>query len=301
MAAIDIGSNAARLLINEVRDGDDGEPDFVKLNLVRVPLRLGFDVFETGTISQARADMLIETLKSYRHLLNAYGVHHFTACATSAMRDAHNAVEILDRAKRETGIEVEVVSGEKEASLIYENHFAETFGKSGSFFYIDVGGGSTELTLFNNGRLQAKRSFDIGTIRLLKGMVSSATWDEMKDYLKEQTKGLRDIRAIGSGGNINKVFSLSRRKEGKPLELEQLRDYHREMGSISVDRRMKLYKLREDRADVIVHALSVYINAMRWSGCDEIHVPKIGLADGLIHHLYDEIISRTGLAGTDQA
>ncbi len=301
MAAIDIGSNAARLLINEVRDGDDGEPDFVKLNLIRVPLRLGFDVFETGTISQARADMLIETLKSYRHLLNAYGVTHFTACATSAMRDARNAAEILDRARRETGIEVEVVSGEKEASLIYENHFAETFGKSGSFLYIDVGGGSTELTLFNNGRLQAKRSFDIGTIRLLKGMVSAATWDEMKDYLKEQTKGLREVRAIGSGGNINKVFSLSRRKEGKPLELEQLRDYHREMGSISVDRRMKLYKLREDRADVIVHALSVYINAMRWAGCDEIHVPKIGLADGLIHHLYDEIVNRTGLDGTDPA
>lgn len=301
MAAIDIGSNAARLLINEVIDGDDGEPDFVKLNLVRVPLRLGFDVFETGTISQARADMLIETLKSYRHLLNAYGVTRFTACATSAMRDARNAAEILDRARRETGIEVEVVSGEKEASLIYENHFAETFGKSGSFLYIDVGGGSTELTLFNNGRLQAKRSFDIGTIRLLKGMVSAATWDEMKDYLKEQTKGLRDIRAIGSGGNINKVFSLSRKKEGKPLELEQLRDYHREMGSISVERRMKLYKLREDRADVIVHALSVYINAMRWAGCEEIHVPKIGLADGLIHHLYDEIVSRSGLAATDPA
>jgi exopolyphosphatase/guanosine-5'-triphosphate,3'-diphosphate pyrophosphatase len=289
LAAIDIGSNAARLLINEVMDGDDGTPEFVKLNLVRVPLRLGFDVFDTGMISQARADMLIQTLKSYRHLLNAYGVTHFTACATSAMRDAKNAKEILGRASRETGISIEVISGEKEATLIYENHFAETFGRSGSFLYIDVGGGSTELTLFTNGRLQAKRSFDIGTIRLLKDMVNAMKWEEMKEYLKDQTKGLKELRAIGSGGNINKVFSLSRRKEGKPLELDQLRDYHRELGSISVERRMKLYKLREDRADVIVHALTIYINAMRWAGCDEIHVPKIGLADGLIHHLYDEI------------
>jgi len=289
LAAIDIGSNAARLLINEVKDGDDGTPEFVKLNLVRVPLRLGFDVFDTGMISQARADMLIQTLKSYRHLLNAYGVTHFTACATSAMRDAKNAKEILGRASRETGISIEVISGEKEATLIYENHFAETFGRSGSFLYIDVGGGSTELTLFTNGRLQAKRSFDIGTIRLLKDMVNAPKWEEMKEYLKDQTKGLKELRAIGSGGNINKVFSLSRRKEGKPLELDQLRDYHRELGSISVERRMKLYKLREDRADVIVHALTIYINAMRWAGCDEIHVPKIGLADGLIHHLYDEI------------
>ena len=289
LAAIDIGSNAARLLINEVKDGDDGTPEFIKINLVRVPLRLGFDVFDTGMISQARADMLIETLKSYRHLLNAYGVTHFTACATSAMRDAKNAREILVRASHETGINVEVVSGEKEATLIYENHFAETFGRSGSFLYIDVGGGSTELTLFTQGRLQAKRSFDIGTIRLLKDMVNASKWEDMKEYLKEQTKGLKDLKAIGSGGNINKVFSLSRRKEGKPLELEQLRDYHRELGSISVERRMKLYKLREDRADVIVHALTIYINAMRWSGCGEIHVPKIGLADGLIHHLYDEI------------
>jgi exopolyphosphatase/guanosine-5'-triphosphate,3'-diphosphate pyrophosphatase len=289
LAAIDIGSNAARLLINEVKDGDDGTPEFVKLNLVRVPLRLGFDVFDTGMISQARADMLIQTLKSYRHLLNAYGVTHFTACATSAMRDAKNAKEILGLASRETGISIEVISGEKEATLIYENHFAETFGRSGSFLYIDVGGGSTELTLFTNGRLQAKRSFDIGTIRLLKDMVNATKWEEMKEYLKDQTKGLKELRAIGSGGNINKVFSLSRRKEGKPLELDQLRDYHRELGSISVERRMKLYKLREDRADVIVHALTIYINAMRWAGCDEIHVPKIGLADGLIHHLYDEI------------
>jgi exopolyphosphatase/guanosine-5'-triphosphate,3'-diphosphate pyrophosphatase len=280
LAAIDIGSNAARLLINEVMDGDDGTPEFVKLNLVRVPLRLGFDVFDTGMISQARADMLIQTLKSYRHLLNAYGVTHFTACATSAMRDAKNAKEILGRASRETGISIEVISGEKEATLIYENHFAETFGRSGSFLYIDVGGGSTELTLFTNGRLQAKRSFDIGTIRLLKDMVNAPKWEEMKEYLKDQTKGLKELRAIGSGGNINKVFSLSRRKEGKPLELDQLRDYHRELGSISVERRMKLYKLREDRADVIVHALTIYINAMRWAGCDEIHVPKLDWRTG---------------------
>lgn len=289
LAAIDIGSNAARLLINEVGPGEDDEPEFTKINLVRVPLRLGFDVFDTGFISPERTAMLIETMKSYRHLLNAYQVQHYIACATSAMRDARNASDVLGRVKDETGFDIEVVSGEKEATLIYENHFAETFGKTGSFVYIDVGGGSTELTMFTNGRLQAKRSFDIGTIRLLKGMVGQGQWDDMKEFLKDHTKGLKDIRAIGSGGNINKIFSLSRKKEGKPLELEQLRDYHRELGSIPVERRMKLYKLREDRADVIVPALSIYINAMRWSGCNEIHVPKIGLADGLIHHLYDKV------------
>lgn len=289
IAAIDIGSNAARLLINEVKTGEDGATEFVKLNLVRVPLRLGFDVFETGIISASRADMLIETIKSYRHLLNAYGVQHFIACATSAMRDARNASEILERVRLETGITIEVISGEMEASLIYENHLAEAFGKSDTCLYIDVGGGSTELTLFTQGRLQFKRSFDIGTIRLLKGLVSSAQWEEMKDFLKENTKGLRDIRAIGSGGNINKIFSLSRKKEGKPLELEQLRDYHRELGSLSVERRMSMYKLREDRADVIVPALTIYINSMRWAGCSEIEVPKIGLADGLIYRLHDEL------------
>jgi exopolyphosphatase/guanosine-5'-triphosphate,3'-diphosphate pyrophosphatase len=189
----------------------------------------------------------------------------------------------------ETGIEIKVISGDEEASFIYENHIADNLGEDHSYLYIDVGGGSTELTYFNKGKLVFKESFNIGTIRLLKGQVEEKHWDEMKDFLKISTKGHSDIIAIGSGGNINKVFSLSKRKDGKPLPLELLRDYYKEFSSFSVAERMKLYNIREDRADVIVPALQIYINVMRWTDINEIYVPKIGLADGLIHMLYDEI------------
>jgi exopolyphosphatase/guanosine-5'-triphosphate,3'-diphosphate pyrophosphatase len=291
LAAIDIGSNAARLLISEVTVSRDGTPDFLKLNLVRVPLRLGFDVFETGEISREKTDMILQTIKAYKHLINAYGVRHVKACATSAMRDARNADDIIRRVKLETGIEIEVISGEIEASLIYENHIAENLSKEDSYLYIDVGGGSTELTFFSDGRLIFKKSFNIGTIRLLKNMVSEASWEEMKDFLKTKTRGYRHVTAIGSGGNINKIFSLSKRKEGKPLPLELLRDYYKELSSFSLEERMHIYKLREDRADVILPALLIYINVMRWVDSNEIYVPKIGLADGLIHHLYDQVIA----------
>ena len=291
LAAIDIGSNAARLLISEVSISADGTPDFQKLNLVRVPLRLGFDVFETGEISREKTDMILQTIKAYKHLLNAYGVKHVKACATSAMRDARNAEDIIRRVKLETGIEIEVISGDIEASLIYENHIAENLSKEDSYLYIDVGGGSTELTFFSDGRMIFKKSFNIGTIRILKNMVTDKAWEEMKDFLKSKTRGYRHVTAIGSGGNINKIFSLSKRKEGKPLPLELLRDYHKELSSFSLEERMHVYKLREDRADVILPALLIHINVMRWVDCDEIYVPKIGLADGLIHHLYDQVIA----------
>lgn len=166
---------------------------------------------------------------------------------------------------------------------------AENLDKEHSYLYIDVGGGSTELTFFAEGKLKFKESFNIGTIRLLKGLVTDKLWDEMKDFIKLGTKDKKDIIAIGSGGNINKVFSLSKRKEGKPLYLETLRDYLREMSSFSIEDRMKMYKLREDRADVIVPALQIYVNVMRWAGIEEIYVPKIGLADGLVHMLYEEV------------
>ncbi len=285
LAAIDIGSNAARLLISEVTEEKKGELQFNKLNLVRVPLRLGFDVFETGEISKHKINKVVETIKAYKHLISIYDVKHLKACATSAMRDARNAQEIIRKVK----LEIKVISGDEEASFIYENHIAENLDKEHSYLYIDVGGGSTELTFFAEGKLKFKESFNIGTIRLLKGLVNDSLWDEMKEFIKLGTKGYADVIAIGSGGNINKVFSLSKRKEGKPLSLEQLRDYLREMSSFSVEERMKQYKLREDRADVIVPALQIYVNVMRWAGIEEIYVPKIGLADGLIHLLYDEV------------
>lgn len=289
LAAIDIGSNAARLLITEVIPNGNGKPEFNKLNLIRVPLRLGFDVFENKIISPAKTGMLIQTLKAFRHLINAYEVDAIKACATSAMRDAENAPEILQRVLHETGLELEVISGDMEANLVYENHIAENMDKDHSYMYIDVGGGSTEISFFGNGKLVFKKSFNIGTIRLLKKLISEADWDEMKEDIKVATRGQKEVIAIGSGGNINKVFSMSKRKDGKSLPLELLRDYYKELDAVSLEDRISKYNLRADRADVIVPALLIYINVMRWAGAEEIYVPKIGLADGLIQHLWAEM------------
>lgn len=289
LAAIDIGSNAARLLITDVISGPQAIPEFIKVVLVRVPLRLGFDVFDKGEISPAKVEKIIKTIKAYKLLLDVYEVKHLKACATSAMRDAANAGEIIKKVKAETGIEIQIISGQEEASLIYENHIAESMTDAESYLYIDVGGGSTELTFFSDGKLIFKESFNIGTIRLLKNQVTEAAWDEMKEFISKKTKGYHHVTAIGSGGNINKIFTLSKRKEGKPLSLDLLRDYYKEFSTMSLAQRISLYKLREDRADVIVPALLIYINVMRWADTEEIFVPKIGLADGLIHTLYEEV------------
>ena len=289
LAAVDIGSNAARLLITDVQRSINGNPEFIKLNLVRVPLRLGFDVFEYKKISPEKEKMIISTLQSYKHLLDAYGVEHYRACATSAMRDADNAAQILTHVKEDTGIQVDVITGDEEASIIYENHVAENMSKENAYLYIDVGGGSTELTLFSNNAMIFKESFDVGTIRLLKNQVTEEKWTTVKEYIKEKTKAYRNLVAIGTGGNINKVFSMSKKKDGKPLPLELLKDYHKEMSSFSVYERMRVYNMREDRADVIVPALQIFINVRRWADTSEIYVPKIGLADGLIKHLYKQL------------
>jgi exopolyphosphatase / guanosine-5'-triphosphate,3'-diphosphate pyrophosphatase len=291
LAAIDIGSNAARLLIAEVISDNGNKPEFNKLNLVRVPLRLGMDVFERGIVSEERTKMVLETMTAYKHLLTAYEVpeKNLIACATSAMRDAKNSKELIDKVKTETGIEIEIISGDLEASVIYENHYAENLDSNNSYLYIDVGGGSTELTFFAEGKLTFKQSFNIGTIRLLKNQVDEYLWSEMKEFIKTKTKGYKKIIAIGTGGNINKIFSLSKKKEGKPLPLEQLKDYYKEFSPLTVSERIHKYKFREDRADVIVPALLIYMNVMRWADADEIFVPKIGLADGLVQHLYAEI------------
>jgi len=289
LAAIDIGSNAARLLIAEVLEPEKGNIVVNKLNLVRVPLRLGFDVFEYGSISKPRMAMMLQTMKAFQHLITAYEVKAVIACATSAMRDAKNAADIIRKIKLETGLSIEVITGDKEANIVYENHVAENMDKDHSYLYIDVGGGSTELSFFSNGTLNFKQSFNIGTIRLLKGMVKESQWDEMKDALKNATKGHKAVVAIGSGGNINKVFSMSKRKDGKPLPLELLRDYYRELSQVTLEERISKYGLKEDRADVIVPALQIYINAMRWSDAAEIYVPRIGLVDGLIRHLWEEM------------
>ena len=233
--------------------------------------------------------MLLDTMKAFKHLMDAYKVEAVKACATSAMRDAANSDEIIALVTKVAGINIEIISGDMEANLVYENHVAENMDLDHSYMYIDVGGGSTEISFFTNGILIFKNSFNIGTIRLLKDLVPESTWEEMKSSIKNVTKGQKAVVAIGSGGNINKVFSLSKRKDGKPLTLELLRDYHRELEAFPLEERIVRYNLRRDRADVIVPALSIYINAMRWAGAEEIFVPKIGLADGLVQHLYAEM------------
>jgi exopolyphosphatase/guanosine-5'-triphosphate,3'-diphosphate pyrophosphatase len=254
-------------------------------------------VFEKGEISKEKRGMVLQTMKAYSHLINAYGVKQVIVCATSAMRDASNSADIIRKVKLETGLEIEIISGELEASLIYENHIAENMDTEHSYLYIDVGGGSTELTFFADGKLISKESFNIGTIRLLKNTVTEAQWDAMKETIKLKTKGYKKIVAIGTGGNINKIFSLSKKKDGRPLTLDLLKDYYKELSSYNLADRIRLYDLREDRADVIVPALLIYLNVMRWADAEEIYVPKIGLADGLIHHLYEELHAKVQPAG----
>lgn len=288
LAAIDIGSNAARLLICDATPFNGGV-DFTKLSLLRIPLRLGMDVFSHGRIGAEKEQLLTDTLQAYALLMKIYRVEALTACATSAMRDAANGPEILEQLKKKTGIEVRILSGEEEADVLFQTHIAEQLAFSKSYLYIDVGGGSTELSLFSKNELAFKQSFNIGTIRLLQGLVSLNDWEQMKAFVKESLKGIGQVEAIGTGGNINKVFSLSKRKEGKSLSLDLLRDYHKELNAASLSERMHRYQLRADRADVIVPALQVYISVMRWAGAEEIFVPKIGLADGLVRMLYQEL------------
>lgn len=288
LAAIDIGSNAARLLITEVQSSSK-KTQFNKLNLIRIPLRLGFDVFEKQLISPEKSEMTVEAMIAFQHLMKTYRVESYKAYATSAMRDAKNARELIQTIKDKAGIAIEVISGDTEANIVFENHIAEGMSVDNGYLYIDVGGGSTELSFFNKGKLAGKRSFNIGTIRLLQRSVQDDSWDEMKTFIKDITKTTKKVVAIGSGGNINKVFSLSKKKDGKPLSIELLREFYRELESVSLEERISKYNLRADRADVIVPALSIYINVMRWADADEIFVPKIGLADGLIRHIWEEI------------
>lgn len=289
LAAIDIGTNACRLLITEVVQIENEKPVFNKLNLIRVPLRLGFDVFETGEISTVKNEMILQTMKAYAHLMKAYGVQKSIAVATSAMRDARNRDEIVRNIFLETGISIKVITGDFEASLIYENHIAENLSTNSNYLYIDVGGGSTELTFFANNELVFKKSFNLGTIRLLKNTADENVWQDIKESIRQKIKGQQNIIAIGTGGNINKVFSMSKKKEGKSLSAELLKDYYREFSACTLEERIKIYNLREDRADVIVPALLIYIQIMKWADISEILVPKIGLADGLIQHLYAEL------------
>jgi exopolyphosphatase/guanosine-5'-triphosphate,3'-diphosphate pyrophosphatase len=287
IAAIDIGSNAARLLINEVTETKKGKPEFTKLNLLRIPLRLGMDVFTKGEIGPERKTMILDSMRIFSDLMKIYKVEHYRACATSAMRDAKNGPEIIKEVQENSGINIEIISGDEEASLVFENHIAEGLDKNFAYLYIDVGGGSTELNFFENGKKKYEKSFNIGTIRLLNGLVKDDQWKEMKEEIRKNINSNHPILAIGSGGNINKIFSMSKTKDGKPMSTAFLKKYYKEMNGLTVAERMTQFNLREDRADVLVPALEIYNSIMNWSDIDKIFVPKISVADGLIHHIYD--------------
>lgn len=296
LAAIDIGSNAVRLLIQDVAIYKDGSLDITKVNLFRVPLRLGFDVFERGFISVEKSEKLLKTMNAFREFLDVYEVKHCRICATSAMRDATNSSTLVKQIADATGLWIEVITGSEEAQILYETHLAENLDAKNSYLYIDVGGGSTELTLFSKGAITTKKSFNIGTIRLLKDKVDDAHWDEMKNFVKQHCKNTTTLSAIGTGGNINKVFSISNRKIDKPIRIDELRTFYKDMSKLTVEERMHTYGFREDRADVIVPALEIYTSVMRWADIKEIFVPRIGLADGIIKLLYQQL-SFTSLMG----
>lgn len=288
IAAIDIGSNAARLLINEVKINNN-QPEFIKLNLLRIPLRLGMDVFTLGKIGAEREKMVIDSMKIFSDLMRIYKVDHYRACATSAMRDAENGNAIIKQVKETSGINIEIISGDEEATLVFENHVAEGLDKEFAYLYIDVGGGSTELTFYENGEMVYEKSFNIGTIRLLNNLVMPDNWDEMKEEIKKNVVSKKPIVAIGSGGNINKVFSMSKTKDGKPMSLAHLKKVYKEFNDLTVEERMTKHNMREDRADVLVHALKIFNNVMAWSDIKSIFVPKISVADGLIHNIFSQL------------
>lgn len=292
IAAIDIGSNAARLLISEVKEPKKGKPEFTKLNLLRIPLRLGLDVFAKGEIGADRKDMLIGSMRVFSELMKIYKVEHYRACATSAMRDARNGAEIISQLKKESGINIEIISGDTEAALVFENHIAEGLDRDFAYLYIDVGGGSTELTFFENGQRKYEHSFNIGTIRLLNNLVTDDHWKDMKEEVRRNINSKKPVVAIGSGGNINKIFSMSKTKDGNPLFLSGLKNWYKDLSKLSVAERMAKHNLREDRADVLVPALEIFTKVMAWGDINKIFVPKISVADGLIHSIYDSVTKK---------
>jgi len=287
-AAIDIGSNAVRLLFGNVYEGKS-EPIFKKADLVRVPLRLGDDAFLKKKISAEKTEKLLMVMRAFRNLIDFYEVEGLRACATAALREASNGADIVALIKKETGLNVDIVDGKTEAQIIYSNHTAEHLDSGNDYLYIDVGGGSTELTLFSKEKIIASRSFNIGTIRLLNDLVSKELWSEFKDWIKETTKEhKRPLLAIGSGGNINKIFKMSRKKQNRPLAYAKLKEMYEFLDAFTLDERIKILGLNPDRADVIIPAAKVFLTVMKTAGIDKVFVPQIGMADGLIHLLYEE-------------
>ncbi len=285
-AAIDIGSNAMRLLFCRVYTVD-GKPQFSKEELIRMPIRLGEDVFLQGKISDPKATRLITALRGFGELIKAYGVEAVRAVATSAMRDASNGAEIIERVKQETNITVEIIDGKLEAALLFSNHIEEMLNPKHAYLYIDVGGGSTELTLYFDNKTIAARSFNIGTVRMLLDKVDKEEWEEMKAWLKRNTVGIHPLNAIGSGGNINKIFKMSGKKETKHLSYDRLKGIYEMLCSYTYQERIERLDLKPDRADVIIPAAKIFLTVMKHADVEKVFVPQVGLSDGLVHAMYD--------------
>lgn len=287
-AAIDIGSNSARLLIKSIETKSKGEDVMEKQQLIRVPLRLGFDVFAEGKISDAKAKKLVRLMKSFYQIMKIYDVKRYRACATSAMRDAQNSPAIIKKVMESAKIKIDLISGLEEAKIIYGNHIECQKGKKGNFVYVDVGGGSTEINLLNKGKLTYSMSYDIGTVRILSGGVTDKTWNKFEDDLKRVSEGIGVVNIVGSGGNINKLYRLAEEKNTKEqtMPISSLKDLYAKLEGHSPEQLAEMYKLKPDRADVIVPAAKIFLTVADILGSEYVNVPVLGLSDGIIDELY---------------
>ena len=286
-AAIDIGSNAVRLLIKHLEETKEGVK-FSKVLLLRVPLRLGFDVFSKNKISDKRAKNMLRLMKAYSHLMKIYDVKDYRACATSAMRDSKNGPEIIKRIAKETGIEIEIIDGQEEAKIVYNNHVESMEDRKGNYMYVDVGGGSTEINLLSKGQLVCSRSYNIGTVRILNEAVKEDEWNRLKNDMAELALSYPDTNIIGSGGNINKLYRMIEKKDKKRarMTVASLEELHNELKQLTVTERMQKFNLKPDRADVIVPAGDIFLTIAGIIKATYIYVPVIGLADGVIDGIY---------------
>ena len=285
-AAIDIGSNAIRLLVANVIEQDDSPTLFRKNELIRVPIRLGQDVFSKGEISEKNIQRMLDAMKAFRLLMNAHEVKYYRACATSAMREAINGDAVVQMVKKQTSIEIEVIDGKEEASIIAATDLHSIIQKDRVYLYVDVGGGSTECTLYDQGKVKTSKSFKIGTVRILNNLVSESTWEKMSEWITRETLQYSKITVIGSGGNINKIIKMSGKKSSKSLSYLNLLNFYEKLNDLNYDERVVKLGLNPDRADVIIPALTIYLRAMKWSRAEHIIVPSIGLSDGIIKTLY---------------
>lgn len=287
-AAIDIGSNAARLLIKSIDREANDKNKFKKLLLLRVPLRLGFDIFKNGALSDKKAEKLRRLMKAYRQMMKLYDVADYRACATSAMRDATNGPDIIRRIYKETGINIEIINGKEEARIVYSNHIECMADRKGAYVYVDVGGGSTEVNFLTDGCLQSSSSYNIGTVRYLTGQVRDDEWLRLEEDMQHIVQGLDHINIIGSGGNINKLYRMAevKDKEQQRLPISSLRQIYEQLKPLSVEERIEQFALKEDRADVIIPAAEIFLRIASIVRAEYVHVPVIGLADGIIDDLY---------------